>query len=108
MVFGFFSGDVDALNGLSARELTGSFSGALLGDGRNGRHSVVPLGIEQITLFIFGGVAHIRKEAPTPRAELLIALAGPAVSFALGAVCLGLVVLGESLQSPPALQGLII
>ncbi|HEU5091397.1 MAG TPA: site-2 protease family protein, partial [Nitrospira sp.] len=36
--------------------------------------------IEKITLFIFGGVAHMRKEAPTPRAELLIALAGPAVS----------------------------
>ncbi|MGQ0667396.1 MAG: site-2 protease family protein [Nitrospiraceae bacterium] len=64
--------------------------------------------IERITLFIFGGVAHIRKEAPTPRAEFLIAVAGPAVSFALGAACLGFVVLAESLQQPHALQGLII
>ena len=47
--------------------------------------------IEQITLFIFGGVAHMRKEAPTPRAEFLIAIAGPAVSFSLGGMCLGAV-----------------
>jgi Zn-dependent protease/predicted transcriptional regulator len=64
--------------------------------------------IERITLFIFGGVAHIRKEAPTPRAEFFIAVAGPAVSFALGAACLGFVVLAESLQQPHAMQGLII
>ena len=63
--------------------------------------------IEQITLFIFGGVAHMRKEAPTPRAEFLIAIAGPAVSFVLGAACLGFVVLAESIQEQHALQGLI-
>jgi Zn-dependent protease/predicted transcriptional regulator len=63
--------------------------------------------IEQITLFIFGGVAHMRKEAPTPRAEFLIAVAGPAVSFALGAACFGFAVLAESIQSQQALQGLI-
>src|SRR5512134_3451368 len=63
--------------------------------------------IEQITLFIFGGVAHMRKEAPTPRAEFLIAVAGPAVSFALGAACLGFVALTESFQAPQSAQGLI-
>ena len=36
--------------------------------------------IAQITLFIFGGMAQIRREAPTPRAEFLIAIAGPIVS----------------------------
>lgn len=61
--------------------------------------------IDRITLFIFGGVAHMRKEAPTPRAEFLIAVAGPAVSFALGAACFALVVLAESIQQPPSLQG---
>jgi Zn-dependent protease/predicted transcriptional regulator len=37
--------------------------------------------IAQITLFIFGGMAQIRREAPTPRAEFLIAIAGPVVSI---------------------------
>src|SRR5438093_3438910 len=39
--------------------------------------------IAQITLFIFGGMAQIRREAPTPRAEFLIAIAGPIVSVIL-------------------------
>lgn len=40
--------------------------------------------ISQITLFIFGGMAEIKREAPTPKAEFLIAIAGPIVSVALG------------------------
>jgi len=42
--------------------------------------------IAQITLFIFGGMAQIRREAPSPKAEFLIAIAGPIVSvlIALG------------------------
>jgi Zn-dependent protease/predicted transcriptional regulator len=63
--------------------------------------------IERITLFIFGGVAHMRKEAPTPRAEFLIAVAGPIVSFVLGAACFGLTALAESIQSPRDVQGLV-
>lgn len=39
--------------------------------------------IEQITLFLFGGVAHMRQEAPSPKAEFLIAIAGPIVSFVI-------------------------
>lgn len=39
-----------------------------------------------ITLFIFGGVAHLKGEPPTPRAELKIALAGPFSSFLLAGV----------------------
>lgn len=63
--------------------------------------------IEQITLFIFGGVAHMRKEAPSPRAEFLIAMAGPLVSFILGGLCFGLVAMAESVQEQQALHGLI-
>jgi Zn-dependent protease/predicted transcriptional regulator len=63
--------------------------------------------IERITLFIFGGVAHMRKEAPTPRAEFLIAVAGPAVSFVLGAACFGVSALAESIPQPRDVQGLI-
>lgn len=62
--------------------------------------------IEQITLFIFGGVAHMRREAPSPKAEFLIAVAGPVVSFAIGGTCLLFVILAESLQQQ-GLQGVI-
>jgi Zn-dependent protease/CBS domain-containing protein len=54
----------------------------------------IPIG--EITLFIFGGVAQMRREPPGPRAELLIAIAGPLVSFALGALLLGMAALTSS------------
>ncbi|MCC2640888.1 MAG: putative Membrane-associated zinc metallopeptidase containing domain pair [Nitrospira sp.] len=73
-------------------------------------HSVVALSyripIGQITLFIFGGVAQMRKEPPHPRAEFLIAIAGPIVSFLLAALCLGLVTLLEWLPAGTSIQGL--
>jgi len=47
------------------------------------------LKVESITLFIFGGVTTIDTDARTPREEALIALAGPAMSIALGAVFIG-------------------
>ena len=48
-------------------------------------HYQVP--VQGITLFIFGGVAQIGDEPPSPVAEFWIAVAGPLVSFALAAVC---------------------
>lgn len=42
------------------------------------------LGVREITLHLFGGVARLDREPPTPRAELLIAAAGPATSVVLG------------------------
>ena len=36
--------------------------------------------VDSITLWLFGGVARLRDQAPTPRAEMAIATAGPAVS----------------------------
>ena len=64
----------------------------------------IPIG--QITLFIFGGVAQMRKEPPHPRAEFLIAIAGPVVSFLLAAFCIAFVALLESWPGDTPVQGL--
>jgi Zn-dependent protease/CBS domain-containing protein len=64
--------------------------------------------IKQITLFIFGGMAHMGKEPPSPRAEFLIAMAGPLVSLILGAGCLGGAMAVESLFARSGIQGLVV
>jgi Zn-dependent protease/CBS domain-containing protein len=48
------------------------------------------LKVEGITLFIFGGATSIDSDSRTPREEALIALAGPAMSLALGGLLIGL------------------
>lgn len=54
-------------------------------------HSIVArrygIPIRSITLFIFGGVAQMDEEPPNPKAEFLMAIAGPISSFGLGAAC---------------------
>jgi len=47
-----------------------------------GRANGIP--IESITLFIFGGVAQMTREAPRPGAELKMAAAGPICSLIIG------------------------
>lgn len=55
-------------------------------------HAVVGrrLGIEvkRITLFVFGGMAHMEEEPRAWRAELAMAIAGPLMSLILGLTCL--------------------
>jgi Zn-dependent protease/CBS domain-containing protein len=41
--------------------------------------------VESLTLWVFGGVATLRGDSPTPRADFRIAAAGPATSIGLGA-----------------------
>jgi len=61
-------------------------------------HSVVArrfgVPMNGITLFIFGGVAEMSEEPPSPKAEFNLAIAGPLASVAIGLVCYGLSWLG--------------
>jgi Zn-dependent protease/CBS domain-containing protein len=54
-----------------------------------------------ITLFIFGGVAHMRGEPRSPRAELLMAGVGPVTSLLIGVVA---TVWGSYLVGPGAVD----
>ncbi len=47
------------------------------------------LQIGGITLFIFGGVAELEQEPRNPKSEFWIAIAGPAMSFALSGLAFG-------------------
>jgi Zn-dependent protease len=70
-------------------------------------HSLVArtrgVNVDEITLFIFGGAAKLKDEPRDAASEFLIAAAGPALSFALGA---GILFLGEALEAvaPPSLR----
>ena len=45
--------------------------------------------VDDITLWALGGVSRLGSEAPTPRAEGMVAVVGPATSAALGGMFLG-------------------
>jgi Zn-dependent protease len=46
--------------------------------------------VKSITLFIFGGVASLSQDTQDAKTEFQVAIAGPAVSFVIGAVSYGL------------------
>jgi Zn-dependent protease/predicted transcriptional regulator len=104
MLPGLSDGRYWAMGGVAALLLFGSVLLHELGHSYVALRYRIPIG--QITLFIFGGVAQMRKEPPSPRAEFLIAIAGPIVSFVLAGVCLALVAVIESFPSGGAYRGL--
>jgi Zn-dependent protease len=57
-------------------------------------HALVALrkgiGISDITLWLFGGVARMRRDSDSPGTELQIALAGPAVTLLIALACTGI------------------
>jgi Zn-dependent protease len=64
--------------------------------------------IRGITLFIFGGVAQMAAEPTSPRAEFLMALAGPVASLALSAGLLAVGVWVHSMDGPEAVAEVVV
>ncbi|HUJ09536.1 MAG TPA: site-2 protease family protein [Verrucomicrobiae bacterium] len=60
-----------------------------------------------ITLFIFGGVAEMSDEPPSPKAEFFMAIAGPLSSVVLALVFFGLGLLGKAASWPVPVYGIL-
>lgn len=67
-------------------------------------HGVVMRGI---TLFIFGGVAEMTEEPPSPKAEFQVAIAGPIMSVIIALVCFGTFLLGRRMDWTNAINGVV-
>lgn len=65
------------------------------------------LPIKGITLWLFGGVAHLGGTPPSPGAEFRVAACGPAVSAALAAGFYVAAWIGDSMGWPGAVQGTV-
>ena len=74
-----------------------------LGHAMVAKHYKLP--ISQITLFIFGGVAEIKKEPQSPKVEFLMAIAGPTVSVIIALGMYYLTQVGTQLGWPVLVMG---
>jgi Zn-dependent protease/CBS domain-containing protein len=63
------------------------------------------LPMKGITLFIFGGVAEMTEEPPSPKAEFFMAAAGPVSSIVLGAALVGISAIGQGGSWPRPFVG---
>jgi Zn-dependent protease/predicted transcriptional regulator len=71
-----------------------------LGHALVGRASGMPIG--GITLFLFGGVAELRREPPSAGSEFRMAVAGPMVTLVLVAIFWSATLLGAVIDLPAA------
>jgi len=69
-----------------------------------GRHGVE---IRSITLFVFGGVAEMRNEPPSPKAEFWMAVAGPIGSVVLACICAALYLTADTMGWAPPVVGVL-
>lgn len=58
------------------------------------------LPMKGITLFIFGGVAEMTEEPPSPAVEFRVAIAGPIASIVISVACLGMTLVGRQVPLP--------
>ena len=74
-------------------------------------HSIAALShgvhVHGITLWLLGGVAKLDRQAPTARAELQIAIAGPAVSAVVGAFFAAVTVIALAIAPEPLVVGVL-
>ncbi|HQN71459.1 MAG TPA: site-2 protease family protein [Smithella sp.] len=74
-------------------------------------HSIVArhygVSMKEITLFIFGGVAHMEEDPSSPKAEFMIAVVGPVSSFLLAASAFLLYKVGAYSGWPVTLTGVL-